>query len=450
MSETDDGGRDAGMTPGEREALHEEAVLITAELLRIDSTNTGDPDTIGDGETRVCRRIAELLAEVGVESELVESVPGRGSLFARLEGSDPSAGGLVVHGHVDVVPAVADDWTVPPFSGEIRDGWLYGRGAVDMKDMLGMVLAVVRHHRRAGVVTRRPVLLAFFADEEAAGVMGARWVVRERPDLFEGMTHALSEVGGFSVPVAGRRLYPVATAEKGVAWASLRTRGTAGHASRPTADNAVAALAGAVARVGAHQFPVTPTEAVSSLAAVVGELSGGDGGIDELPARLDVLGHFGPVVGASLADTASPTVLDAGYKTNVIPGEARGELDCRVLPGSEESFRPHVEELLGEGVEVEWTWQPPIEAPATDPLVDEIRAAVTEHDPDALVVPYLLPASTDNKHLAELGIAGYGFVPLRVPDDFDVFGHFHAVDERVPVEALHFGADVLERVLRLA
>lgn len=438
------------MTAQARERLHAEAVAITADLVSIDSTNTGDPDTIGDGETRVCRRIADYLAEVGIDSELVESVPGRGSLFARVDGSDPEAGGLVVHGHVDVVPAVAEDWTVPPFSGEIRDGWLYGRGTVDMKNMIGMMLAVVRHHRREGIVPRRPLLLAFFADEEAAGIMGAKWIVRQRPDLFEGMTQALSEVGGWSVPVAGRRLYPIAVAEKGVAWATVRAHGTAAHASRPTPDNAVAAVAGAVHRVAGIDFPVEPTEANTALADAVGRIAGGTGDVSELPDKLEVLGHFGPLVSASLSHTASPTVLSAGYKTNVIPTEARAEIDCRVLPGGEETFRAEVERELGPGVEVDWIWQPPIAAPADAPFVDTIRDAVRESDPDAMVVPYLLPASTDNKHLAELGIDGYGFVPLRVPDDFDVFGHFHAVDERVPVDALHFGADVLERVLRTA
>ncbi|GAA1698316.1 MAG: M20/M25/M40 family metallo-hydrolase [Dietzia sp.] len=438
------------MTDEMRELLHSEAVSITADLVSIDSTNTGDPATIGDGETRVCRRIAEYLDEVGIPSELVESVPGRGSLFARVDGSDPAAGGLVVHGHVDVVPAVAEDWSVPPFAGEIHDGWLYGRGTVDMKNMIGMMLAVVRHYRREGIVPRRPLLLAFFADEEAAGTMGARWVVRERPDIFDGMTHALSEVGGWSVPVAGRRLYPIAVAEKGVAWARVSAKGAAAHASRPTSDNAVAAIAGAVHRVASRHFPVAPTEANTALAAAVGELAGSSGDVADLPAHLDVLGHFGPLVEASLSHTASPTVLSAGYKTNVIPSEAFAEIDCRVLPGGEETFRAEIEDELGPDVAVDWIWQPPIAAPADDPLVSVIREAVREADPGSLVVPYLLPASTDNKHLAPLGIHGYGFVPLRVPDEFDVFGHFHAVDERVPVDALHFGADVLARVLRSA
>ena len=430
--------------------LQREAVSITADLIRIDSTNTGDSATIGDGETRVCHRIAELLAEVGIESELVESEPGRGSLFARVPGAESDVGGLVVHGHVDVVPAVASDWTVHPFSGEIHDGYLYGRGAVDMKNMIGMMLAVVRHYARNSIRPRRPLLLAFFADEEAAGIKGAKWLVRNRPDLFEGMTHALSEVGGFSVTCAGRRVYPVATAEKGVAWAKLTARGTAGHASRPTADNAVATLAEAVATVAGRHYPVTPTESVSALATAVGDLTGENIGIAELPERLEVLGHFADLVRPSLTDTASPTMLNAGYKTNVIPGTAHAEIDCRVLPGSEDRFRAEIEELVGDDIEIDWIWEPPIEAAADDPLVDVIRAAVTESDPDAMVVPYLLPASTDNKHLARLGIAGYGFVPLQVPEDFDVFGNFHAVDERVPVDALRFGVDVLERILKTA
>ncbi|MEH6382166.1 MAG: M20/M25/M40 family metallo-hydrolase, partial [Dietzia cercidiphylli] len=380
------------MTDEMRELLHSEAVSITADLVSIDSTNTGDPATIGDGETRVCRRIAEYLDEVGIPSELVESVPGRGSLFARVDGSDPAAGGLVVHGHVDVVPAVAEDWSVPPFAGEIHDGWLYGRGTVDMKNMIGMMLAVVRHYRREGIVPRRPLLLAFFADEEAAGTMGARWVVRERPDIFDGMTHALSEVGGWSVPVAGRRLYPIAVAEKGVAWARVSAKGAAAHASRPTSDNAVAAIAGAVHRVASRHFPVAPTEANTALAAAVGELAGSSGDVADLPAHLDVLGHFGPLVEASLSHTASPTVLSAGYKTNVIPSEAFAEIDCRVLPGGEETFRAEIEDELGPDVAVDWIWQPPIAAPADDPLVSVIREAVREADPGSLVVPYLLPA----------------------------------------------------------
>lgn len=431
-------------------AMIAEAVDITADLLRIDSTNTGNLDTIGDGETRVCRRIAEYLDDVGISSELVESVPGRGSLVARVEGAEPEAGALVVHGHVDVVPAAADDWSVPPFSGEIHDGWLYGRGAVDMKDMLGMILASVRAMRRADIKPRRPLILAFFADEEHAGFYGAKWLAENRPDLFEGATHAISEVGGFSVPLGDKRLYPIATAEKGVAWAELLAKGTAGHASMPTDDNAVARLVSAMSRVAEHDFPLEPTESVAEMARQVGEILGTPTSLADLQGNLGKLGHMEAMVRASLSNTASVTVADAGYKVNVIPTEATGAIDGRVLPGSEETYRSMLEKLLGDDVEVQWRWTPPIAAPADDPLVDRVREAIAEYDPDGVVVPYLLPASTDNKHLATLGIDGYGFVPLRVPDEFDVFGHFHAVDERVPVSALEFGVQVLERIIRTA
>lgn len=448
MGENNDAGTQAGGV--DTAAMIAEAVEITADLIRIDSTNTGNLDTIGDGETKVCHRIAEYLSEVGIDSELVESVPGRGSLVARVEGQNPDEGALVVHGHVDVVPAAAEDWSVPPFSGEIHDGWLYGRGAVDMKDMLGMILASVRAMRRAGISPRRPLILAFFADEEHAGFYGAKWLVENRPDLFAGATHAISEVGGFSVPLGGKRLYPIATAEKGVAWAELLAKGTAGHASMPTSDNAVARLVSAMSRVAEHQFPLEPTESVAEMARQVGEILGTPTSLADLEGNLGKLGHMEQMVRASLSNTASVTVVDAGYKVNVIPTEAKGAIDGRVLPGHEETYRPELEELLGDDVEVQWRWTPPIAAPADDPLVERVREAIAEYDSDGVVVPYLLPASTDNKHLAALGIHGYGFVPLRVPDEFDVFGHFHAVDERVPVSALEFGVQVLERIIRTA
>lgn len=430
--------------------MRREAVEITAALIGIESVNTGDSQTMGDGETRVCRRIAELLAEVGIDSELIESEPGRGSLIAHIPGASTDRGALVIHGHVDVVPAAAEDWSVDPFAAEIRDGWLYGRGAVDMKNMLGMTLAAVRAQRRAGITPRRPLILAFFADEEHAGRKGAQWIVRHRPEVFAGATHAISEVGGFSVRVGTRHLYPVATAEKGVAWANLSARGTAGHASMPTNDNAVARLVAAMARVAEHTFPLVETESVGQLCRIVASECGFEPRLDALAAHLDQLGFLAPMVRATLSDTASVTVADAGYKVNVIPSTARGAIDGRVLPGNEHSFRDTIEQLVGDAVDIDWVWTAPIEAPAADPLLDTIRAAICDHDPEGEVVPYLLPASTDNKHLAELGIRGYGCVPLCVPDDFDVFGTFHAVDERVPVAALEFGVAVLEQIMRTA
>jgi len=422
--------------------LEAEALEFVRALIRIDSVNTGEASTIGDGETRAALFVQAQLEDAGYETTLVEPVPGRASVIARLAGSDPDAGALVAHAHLDVVPVEVENWTYPPFGAEIHDGILYGRGAVDMKDFAGMLLAIARAFRREGIVPRRDLIFAFFADEEAGGVWGARWIVRNRPELFAGATEAISEVGGFSIPLPGdRRAYLVATAEKGVTSATLTARGHAAHGSRPTPDNAVVRLARAVVAIGEHRFPVIRTATLDRFLDVYAR-AGGD---------VDDLGFTASLIDAGMHHTVSPTVLEAGGKTNVIPSTASARLDIRMLPGHDETLRAEIEALVGPDVEVAWARAvPAIEAPVDAPLVGVLQDAISAEDPDGTVVPYLLPASTDNKHLAELGIRGYGFVPLRVPADFDVFGQFHAADEGVPVEALHFGTRVTARVLREA
>ena len=428
-------------------ALEQETIEIARDLIRIESVNTGDPATIGDGEERAARYVRDRLAEVGVSGEFVLPTPGRGSFVVRIPGRDRSAGALLVHTHLDVVPVDAADWSVPPFAAEIHedDGHgevLYGRGAVDMKGFAGTVVAVARALARSGVVPRRDLVLAFLADEEAGGVWGAKWLVENRPELFAGVSEAIGEVGGFSVslPTARdgeRRAYLLATAEKGAGWLRLRARGAAGHASTPGPDTAVLRLARAVAALGEHRFPVERTDATTPFLAAFSELTGQDA----LPGLVD----------AGLRHSAVPTMLAAGYKLNVIPGEAVAEVDTRVVPGGEAAFLREVERIVGEDVGVEWVLSnAPVMAPVDGPLVQTVREAVAQDDPDGVVVPYLLPASTDNKNFSQLGIAGYGFTPLRVPAGFDAFGQFHAVDERVPLTALRFGARVMRRILRTA
>ena len=374
--------------------------------------------------------------------------PGRGSFVVRIPGRDRSAGALLVHTHLDVVPVDAADWSVPPFAAEIREDdrhgvVLYGRGAVDMMGFAGTVIAVAGELARSGVVPRRDLVLAFLADEEAGGVWGAKWLVENRPELFAGVTEAIGEVGGFSVPLPTahdgvRRAYLLATAEKGAGWLRLRARGAAGHASTPGADTAVLRLARAVVALGEHRFPVERTDVTTPFLTAFSELTGHDRPENGL-------------VCAGLRHSAVPTMLTAGYKLNVIPGEAVAEVDTRVVPGGEAGFRREVERIVGEYVDVEWAQlNAPVVAPVDGPLVETVRAAVAHDDPDGVVVPYLLPASTDNKSFSRLGIAGYGFTPLRVPDGFDAFGQFHAVDERLPLTALRFGARVMRRILRTA
>lgn len=436
--------------------LESEALEFVRELIRIESVNTGVAETIGDGETRAARFVQARLAEAGIDAEFVEPRPGRGSLVARIAGRDPDAGALLVHAHLDVVPVEEKDWTHPPFGADIEDGYLYGRGAVDMKNFAGTILAVARHLRREGIVPRRDLVFAFLADEESGGVWGAGWLVENRPDLLPGVTEALSEVGGFSVPLAAdpaddRRAYLVATSEKGVAWSTLRARGHAAHGSRPTDDNSVVRLAQAVAAVGAHRFPVVRTPALQRFLDVFGEARGLAFTDESLAADLESLGFVASLVGATTRNTATPTVLSAGDKTNIIPAEASARLDIRVLPGQDDALRAGLREVVGDGIDIrEGRWWSATEAPVDAAIIGILQQAISLEDAEGVVVPYLLPASTDNKHFARLGINGYGFVPLRVPREFDVFAQFHAADERVPVDALLFSARVTARILQSA
>lgn len=391
------------------------------------------------------------LTEVGLEPEYLESAPGRANVVVRLPGEDSSRGALVLHGHLDVVPAQASDWQVDPFGGEERDGLLWGRGAVDMKDMDAMILAVVRQMAREGRRPARDVVVGMFADEEAGGAFGARWLVDHRPDLFEGATEAISEVGGYSVEIDGRRAYLLQTAEKGIAWLRLVADGRAGHGSQVNTDNAVTHLAAAMARIGQHPWPLTLTPTVRTLLEGVADLTGtrfdpeDEDGIDRLVAALGPAARF---VGATIRNTSNPTQLASGYKANVIPGRAEGVLDARFLPGHEEEGLRTLRELAGEHVRIEPVHQDiALEVPFEGDLVDAMVAALQAEDPGSAVLPYTLSGGTDNKSLARLGITGYGFAPLLLPPSLDFSAMFHGVDERVPTSSLTFGVRVLDRLL---
>ncbi|MEU0557784.1 M20/M25/M40 family metallo-hydrolase [Dactylosporangium maewongense] len=428
----------------------DEVVALASELIRFDTTNTGSPDGTG-GERLAAEYVAERLEDVGYETTYVESgAPGRGNVFARLPGSDPSRGALMVHSHLDVVPADASEWSVHPFSGEVSGGYVWGRGAVDMKHLAAMSLAVARRFRRDGVVPPRDIVFAYLADEEAGGVHGAGWLVTHRPDLFDGVTEAVSEVGGFSLTVAdGVRAYLVETAEKGVGWLRLSTRGTPGHGSLLHTDNAVSRLAAAVARLDAHEFPLVLTPPVRDFLAGVSELTGVPFSEDDPAAVLGRLGSVARMIGASLRDTANVTMFTAGYKDNVVPSTASAIFDCRMLPGREEAFLSEVDAVVGPGVSREWKSMPPVQTTFDGTLVDAMTAALVAEDPDARLLPYMLSAGTDAKSFQRLGIRNLGFAPLRLPPDLDFTALFHGIDERVPVDGLLFGTRVLDRFLRM-
>ncbi|ETW22244.1 M20/M25/M40 family metallo-hydrolase [Mycobacterium gastri] len=431
---------------------------VVSRLIRFDTTNTGDPET-AKGEAECAHWVAEQLAEAGYQPEYVESgAPGRGNVFARLagpKGQAGSRGALLIHGHLDVVPAEPADWSVHPFSGAIEDGYVWGRGAVDMKDMIGMMIVVARHLRRAGIVPPRDLVFAFVADEEHGGKYGAQWLVDNRPDLFDGVSEAIGEVGGFSLTVPSRdggdrRLYLIETAEKGIQWMRLTARGRAGHGSMVHDQNAVTAVAEAVARLGRHQFPLVCTDTVAEFLAAVSEETGLSFDTDspDLDGVIDKLGPMARMLKAVLHDTANPTMLKAGYKANVVPATAEAVVDCRVLPGRQAAFEAEVDELIGPDVTREWIRDlPSYETTFDGDLVDAMNAAVLAVDPDGRIVPYMLSGGTDAKAFARLGIRCFGFSPLRLPPDLDFTSLFHGVDERVPIDALKFGTEVLTHFL---
>ncbi|MDJ0098152.1 M20/M25/M40 family metallo-hydrolase [Gordonia alkanivorans] len=433
-----------------------EVVDLVSRLIRFDTSNTGEPETT-KGEEECAKWVAQQLEEVGYTTQYVESGrPGRGNVFARLAGPpDSDRGALLIHAHLDVVPAEPADWSVHPFSGAVKDGYIWGRGAVDMKDMAGMALALARQFKRDGTVPPREIVFAFLADEEAGGTWGAHWLVENRPDLFEGITEAVGEVGGFSLTVdrpdgTQKRLYLVETAEKGLGWMRLTAEARAGHGSFLHADNAVTEVAEAVARIGRHTFPLVMTESVSQFLAEVSAETGLDFSPDapDLETSLFKLGNLARIIGATLRDTANPTMLKAGYKANVIPQKAEAVIDCRVLPGRQKTFEKEIDELIGPNVTREWiTHLDSYETTFDGDLVDAMNNAILAHDELGKTVPYMLSGGTDAKAFAKLGIRCFGFAPLQLPPDLDFAALFHGVDERVPVDAVLFGTKVFEHFL---
>ncbi|MFE0346392.1 M20/M25/M40 family metallo-hydrolase [Streptomyces griseoluteus] len=425
----------------------DEVVDLCRELIRFDTSNYGDHS--GPGERAAAEYVAGKLAEVGLEPKIFESHPGRASTVARIEGEDPSRPALLIHGHLDVVPANADDWTHDPFSGEVADGCVWGRGAVDMKDMDAMTLAVVRDRLRSGRKPPRDIVVAFLADEEAGGTYGARYLVDNHPELFEGVTEAISEVGGFSFTVnEQRRLYLIQTAEKGMHWMKLTVAGTAGHGSMIHRDNAITELSEAVARVGRHKFPVRVTKTTRAFLDELGDALGTELDPEDMESTLARLGGIAKLIGATLSNTANPTQLNAGYKVNVIPGEATAHIDGRFLPGHEEEFLTDLDRLLGPNVRrSDVHADKAVETSFDGALVEAMQSALLAEDPIARAVPYMLSGGTDAKSFDDLGIRGFGFAPLKLPPELDFAGMFHGVDERVPVDGLQFGVRVLDRFL---
>ena len=429
-----------------------EAIQFTSELIRIDTSNYG-PEIEGPGERAAAHYVAEKLEDVGISTTILESKLRRTTVIAHWEpeGCDPSLPPLLIHGHTDVVPAIREEWSIDPFSGEIKDGCIWGRGAIDMKDFDAVLLAVIRDRVRTSRAPRRPIRLVFTADEEAGGSLGSVWLVRNHPDLIADCTQAIGEVGGFSLTVNGQRLYLIQTAEKGLAWLKLIVEGTAGHGSMLNIDNAVTELTRAVTALDNHVWPTKLHPAQQAFLDTVSEVLGVEISADTAEETLTQLGSISRMVGATMGHTLNPTMLEAGYKANVIPSQATATLDGRYLPGRREEFLETVRRLVGARVRMEVLQeQTGVEADWGTPITQAMTQAITDFDLDAKMTPYILSAGTDAKGWSELGIECYGFVPLRLPEDFDFVSMFHGVDERVPISSLEFAVDVFDHFLDLA
>jgi acetylornithine deacetylase/succinyl-diaminopimelate desuccinylase-like protein len=422
-----------------------EVVRVARDLIRFDTSNFGGGDA--KGEREAAEYVGAYLTELGLEVEYYEPIPRRTNVMARVPGRDRSKPALVVHGHLDVVPAMPEDWTVDPFAGVVQDGMLWGRGAVDMKNMDAMILTAVADILRAGEKPERDLVLAFFADEENGGVEGSALVVRDRPEWFAGATEAISEVGGYSISVDDRRAYLLQVGEKALIWIRLVAKGRAGHGSRLHDDNAVTKLAEAVAAIGRTRWPVRLTPTTEALLQGLSDLTGRP--VDDPDSLAAAAGPAEAFLRSTFRTTTNPTVLSAGYKHNVIPERAEALIDVRVIPGTEDDVLRELQQIVGDEIEIQTVVRDiGMETPFEGDLVDAMVASLGRHDPGVPVIPYLLGAGTDNKALAYLGITGYGFAPLRLPADLDFTGMFHGVDERVPVESLVFGQQVLADLLR--
>jgi len=437
-------------------------------LIRIPSVNPpGIPagaagrDSTG-GETAAATYCAEVLTSAGIPADVLEVAPGRGSCFARLAAEGPNTEPpLILLSHLDVVPVEAESWSHDPFGAELIDGVVWGRGAVDMKDMVAMELAVMLALHRSGIDLKRDVIFAAVADEEAGGEFGAlRWV-RDRPQVFSDASGrpaaaALNEVGGYSITIGERRAYAIQVAEKGIIWTRLRATGTPSHGSMPSPDNAAIKLADAVGRLARQPRRARVIPVVQGFfeglglgeVAALAERGADVEARDALAAKVE-----DPVLrrslDAMLRDTVTPNVIHVGTKMNVVPGRGEAEVDVRTLPGTDQgAFLAELQAVAGEAVTVESVMtMPPVEWPADAEIVGLMDTALRRADPDATPLPMMITLGTDAKALGLLGIPTYGFAPLRLEPDVPYLSLFHATDERIPVSALRFGLPVLYEVV---
>ena len=428
--------------------LEERVVNYCQDLIRIDTTNFGNNES--NGELKAAEYIGDILKSLNIDFQIVGPEAKRSSIIARVPGTESSLSGIVLHGHLDVVPVEKDKWSKPAFDALIDQNMIWGRGAVDMKNGNAMILASLYELMKSGWRPKRSITLVFFADEEAGGALGSHFVTKKFPEYFENCTEAVGEVGGFSHTLSnGVRLYLIETAQKGIAWMKLTAKGNAGHGSMINSQNAIGKISKAITNLNNHKFPITIKDSVRSLLEETASAHGTKFDEKDPEKIVEMLGSLAKLVSATLTNTANPTMLNAGYKVNVIPGEATAHVDGRFLPGNAETFMADIRDIVGDEIKVEAeTFDVALEAPFNTNIVHLMTESLVAEDPAARVVPYMLSGGTDAKALSKFGIKGYGFTPLLLPNDLDFTSLFHGHDERIPISSLKFGARTMHRFIK--
>ena len=428
--------------------LETRVVQYCQDLIRFDTTNFGNNKS--NGESKAAEYIAHILDDLNISYKIVGPDHNRSSIIAQIEGTEKSLPGIVLHGHLDVVPVELNQWSKPAFEGIIENDTIWGRGAVDMKNGNAMILSSIYVLIKSGWKPKRNISLMFFADEEAGGALGSHFVTKNYPEYFENVTEAVGEVGGFSHTLSnGVRLYLIETSQKGIAWMKLTSKGKAGHGSMINNENAISKISKAIDNLSNHRFPVTIRESVRTLLDETAKAYGTTFDPNDPEKIVSLLGNLSKLVSATLSNTANPTIINAGYKVNVIPGEATAYVDGRFLPGEQENFVDDIRNIVGDDILVEAeTFDVALEAPFKTAIVDSMIDSLSAEDPGAKVVPYMLSGGTDAKAMSKFGIKGYGFTPLLLPNDLDFTSLFHGHDERIPISSLQFGARTMHRFIK--
>ena len=428
--------------------LEENVVKICSDLIKIDTTNFGNNESVG--ENIAAEYVSEFLNALKIENKIVGPDNKRCSVLARIQGTNNELSDLVLHGHLDVVPVEKEKWTKEAFAAVIEKDLLWGRGAVDMKNGNAMILGSIAQLIKEGWRPKRNITIAMFADEEAGGKYGSHYVVNNHGEYFDNASEAVGEVGGFSHTLSnGVRLYLIETAQKGIAWMKLTAKGTAGHGSMINSDNAISKISRAINSLTNYKFPITLRDAVLHLLQETALATNQQFDPKDPEKIILQLGTLAKLVSATTKNSVNPTMLNAGYKVNVIPGEASAYVDGRFLPGNQESFLNEIKTIVGEEIDVEAeTFDVALEAPFENDLVSKMITSLEKEDPLAKVVPYMLSGGTDAKAMSKFGIKAYGFTPLMLPNDLDFTSLFHGHDERIPIDSLKFGARTMYRFLK--